>query len=96
MAAGRVVRRGAVSATVSYEPCRDYPLSPEWRGGDFLTVTLSVLFILAGVVFVLVRYAGLRILHALFCILLGFYLASSSLAPDIGRTVSDLIRALTG
>ena len=94
MAAGRAVRRGAVSATVSYEPCRYYPLPPEWRGGDFLTVTLSVLFILAAVVFVLCRYAGLRIMHALVCILLGFYLAASSLAPDIDRIVSGLIRLL--
>jgi uncharacterized membrane protein len=53
-----------------------------------------VLFVLAAVVFVLVRYAGLRIMHALVCILLGFYLAASSLAPDIDRIVSDLIRPL--
>ncbi len=94
MAAGRVVRRGAVSATVSYEPCRNYPLLPEWKGGDFLTVTVSVLFVLAAVVFVLCRYAGLRVLHALVCILFGFFLAASSFAPDIDRTVSDLIRLL--
>ncbi len=66
----------------------------EWKGGDFLTVTLSVLAVLAGVVFVLVRYAGLRIMHALFCVLLGFYLASSSLAPDIDRIISGIIRLL--
>jgi hypothetical protein len=69
-------------------------LSPEWKGGDFLTVTLSVLLILFAAVFVLVRYAGLRIMHALVCILLGFYLAASSVAPDIDRTVSALIRLL--
>jgi hypothetical protein len=64
------------------------------EGGDFLTVTLSVLFILAVVVFVLCRYAGLRLLHALVCILLGFFLAASSFAPDIDRIVSALIRLI--
>ena len=55
---------------------------------------MSVLFVLAAVVFVLCRYAGLRVLHALVCILFGFFLAASSFAPDIDRTVSDLIRLL--
>jgi hypothetical protein len=41
-----------------------------------------------------VPYAGLRIIHALVCILFGFYLAASSLAPDIDRIVSGLIRLL--
>jgi hypothetical protein len=53
-----------------------------------------VLFILAAVVFVLCRYAGLRLLHALVCILLGFFLAASSVAPDISQFVSGLIRLL--
>jgi hypothetical protein len=59
-----------------------------------LTITLSVLVVLAVVVIVLCRYAGLRILHALACILLGFFLASSSFAPGISRFVSSLIRLL--
>jgi len=53
-----------------------------------------VLFILAAVVFVLCRYAGLRLLHALVCILLGFFLAASSFAPDISQFVAGLIRLL--
>jgi hypothetical protein len=59
-----------------------------------LAVTLSALALLAVAVFVLCRYAGLRVLHALVCILLGFFLASSSFAPDITRIVTSLIRAL--
>jgi hypothetical protein len=59
-----------------------------------LAVSLSVLGLLAVAVFVLCRYAGLRVAHALVCILLGFYLASSSLAPDISRIVSGIIHAL--
>ena len=59
-----------------------------------MTITFSVLIVLAVAVIILCRYAGLRIFHALVCILLGFYLASSSLAPDISRFVSSLIRQL--
>jgi hypothetical protein len=59
-----------------------------------LAVTLSALALLAVAVFVLCRYAGLRVLHALVCILFGFFLASSSFAPEITRIVTSLIRAL--
>jgi hypothetical protein len=64
------------------------------EGGGSLTITLSVLLVLGVAVVVLCRYAGLRVLHALVCILLGFYLASSGFAPDISRFVSSLIRLL--
>jgi len=59
-----------------------------------LVVSISVLAVLAVAVFVLCRYAGLRVLHAAVCILLGFYLASSSFAPDIQRFVASVIRLL--
>ena len=62
-----------------------------------MAITLSVLVVLvvlAVSVVVLCRYAGLRVLHALVCVLLGFFLASSSFAPDISRFVSSLIGLL--
>jgi hypothetical protein len=59
-----------------------------------LAITISALVVLAVAVFVLCRYAGLRVLHALVCILFGFFLAASSFAPDINRFVSSLIRLL--
>jgi hypothetical protein len=59
-----------------------------------LAVSLSVTALLAVAVFLLCRYAGLRVLHALVCIALGFYLASSSLAPDISRITTSLFRML--
>jgi hypothetical protein len=59
-----------------------------------LAVTVSVLVLLAIAVFVLCRYAGLRVLHAAVCVLFGFYLASSSLAPDISQFITGLIRLL--
>jgi hypothetical protein len=59
-----------------------------------LTVTLSVALVLGAVVFVLCKYAGLRIWQAAVCIVFGFYLASSSLAPDISNITASLLRML--
>jgi hypothetical protein len=59
-----------------------------------MTITLSVVLALGVVVFLLCRYAGLRIWHAAVCIVLGFYLASSSLAPDISQVTASLFRML--
>jgi hypothetical protein len=42
----------------------------------------------------LCRYAGMRIWHAAVCIMFGFYLASSSLAPDIANVMTSLFRLL--
>jgi hypothetical protein len=53
-----------------------------------------VLTVLTVTVIVLCRYAGLRIFHALICVLLGFYLASSQFAPAIQRVVANIIRLL--
>ena len=59
-----------------------------------MTVTLSVVLMLSAAVFVLVRYAGLKFWHAAICIVLGFYLASSSLAPDISQFTTSLLHLL--
>jgi hypothetical protein len=59
-----------------------------------LTVSISVALLMGTGVFVLCRYAGLRILHAAVCVIFGFYLASSSLAPDIANVMTSLFRLL--
>jgi hypothetical protein len=59
-----------------------------------LTITLSVALLLGMTVFVLCRYAGLRLWHAVICIVLGFYLASTSFAPDIAQFTQSLFRLL--
>jgi hypothetical protein len=64
------------------------------KGGDSLTVTLSVVLALSVVVFLLCKYASLRLWHAAICMVLGFYLASSSLAPDISQVTASLFRML--
>ncbi|MGP3967983.1 hypothetical protein [Streptomyces sp. 6N223] len=57
-------------------------------------VSVSAVLVLAVIVVLLVRKAGLKVLHASLCVLLGFYLASSSMAPsisDFGDTMADVI-----
>jgi hypothetical protein len=62
------------------------------KGGDRLTVTLSVATLLGAAVFLLCRYAGLKIWHAAVCTVFGFYLASTSLAPQISQFTESLFR----
>ena len=59
-----------------------------------MTLSLSAVVVLSVVVILLCRYARLRLSHAIACIMLGFYLASSSLAPDISKFASTLLRML--
>jgi hypothetical protein len=59
-----------------------------------LTVTVSLALLLGIAVFLLCRYAGLRIWHAAVCVILGFYLASTSFSPYISQFTESLIRNL--
>lgn len=59
-----------------------------------MTVTISLALLLGVVVFLLCKYAGLRIWHAAVCIILGFYLASTSFAPYISQFTENMIRNL--
>jgi hypothetical protein len=59
-----------------------------------LTVTMSVALLLGVTVFLLCKYAGLKIWHAAVCLIFGFYLASTSFAPDISQFTEGLFRHL--
>jgi hypothetical protein len=59
-----------------------------------LTVTLSAALLLSVVVFLLCKYAGLKTWHAAVCVILGFYLASTSFAPYISQFTESLFRNL--
>ena len=59
-----------------------------------LTVSISAALLMGAGVYVLCRYAGLRVWHAAVCTVFGFYLASSSLAPDIANVMTSLFRLL--
>ncbi len=59
-----------------------------------MTVTLSAALLLGAAVVLLCKYAGLKIWHAAVCVLLGFYLASTSFAPYISQFTQSLFRNL--
>ncbi|AJE82569.1 MULTISPECIES: hypothetical protein [Streptomyces] len=59
-----------------------------------MALSISAVVLLAVIVFLLVKKSGLKGGHALVCVLLGFYLASSSVAPtidDITTNVAGMI-----
>lgn len=61
-----------------------------------MAISISLVLILAVAVYLLHKYGGLKVWHGLVCVLFGFYLATSSLAPEIRTTLTAIIRALTG
>jgi hypothetical protein len=54
-----------------------------------MAISISVIFLLVMLTVVFLRSGSLKLSHALVCMLLGFYLAGSSLAP----TLSDGLAA---
>ena len=61
-----------------------------------LSLSISVVVLLAIVVFLLIRKSGLKGGHAVVCMLLGFYLASSSIAPTISEVTSNVAGMIGG
>ncbi|MEU1477602.1 hypothetical protein ACFYZ8_18645 [Streptomyces sp. NPDC001668] len=62
-----------------------------------MVISLSVLVLLLILAVVFLRSGGLKVSHALVCALLGFYLASTSIAPTIhsGMTATaDIVSSL--
>ncbi|MBQ0830525.1 hypothetical protein [Streptomyces tagetis] len=62
-----------------------------------MAISISVVLFLLVLAVIFLRNGGLKISHALVCLLLGFYLASSSIAPTIhsGLTATaDLVGSL--
>ncbi|MFI6206086.1 hypothetical protein ACIBAI_06750 [Streptomyces sp. NPDC051041] len=62
-----------------------------------MAVSISVVLLFAILAVIFVRSGGLKISHALVCMLLGFYLASTSVAPTIhsGLTATaDIVAGL--
>jgi hypothetical protein len=53
-----------------------------------LSISAVVLFLI--IVVLLVKKSGLKAGHAVVCVLLGFYLASSSVAPTISELTSNV------
>ncbi|AJE42349.1 MULTISPECIES: hypothetical protein [Streptomyces] len=57
-----------------------------------MALSISAVVLLAIVVILLIKKSGLKAVHAIVCMLLGFYLASSTVAP----TISDLTTNIAG
>lgn len=55
-----------------------------------MALSISAVVLLAIIVFLLVRKSGLKAGHAVVCMLLGFYLASSTVAPTISELTTNL------
>ncbi|UGQ13657.1 hypothetical protein LO772_08690 [Yinghuangia sp. ASG 101] len=63
-----------------------------------MALHISAVLFLGVIVFVLVRKAGLTVWHAVICVLLGFYLAGSQMAPSIrscGDSVADMLAGMS-
>ncbi|MDQ1021338.1 hypothetical protein [Streptomyces afghaniensis] len=62
-----------------------------------MAISISVVLLLAVLAVIFLRNGGLKVSHALVCLLLGFYLASTSVAPTIhsGLTATaDIVSGL--
>jgi hypothetical protein len=57
-----------------------------------MTISIPLVVVLGAVAFVAWRYMGLRVWHALICLLFGFFLAATSAAPEIRHLVAALVR----
>ena len=55
-----------------------------------MAVSISVVVLLGILVFIFVRKSGLNAGQAIVCILFGFFLASTSMAPSINRFVTGV------
>jgi hypothetical protein len=55
-----------------------------------VALSISAVVLLAIIVFLLIRKSGLKAGHAIVCMLLGFYLASSTIAPTISQLTTNI------
>jgi hypothetical protein len=55
-----------------------------------VALSISAVVLLAIIVFLLIKKSGLKAGHAVVCMLLGFYLASSTMAPTISELTSNI------
>jgi hypothetical protein len=61
-----------------------------------MAVSIPLVVIVGAIVFVAWRYMGLRAWQALICLIFGFLLAATTLAPDIGQAITAVVRWLSG
>ncbi|CAL9376618.1 hypothetical protein [Streptomyces sp. enrichment culture] len=61
-----------------------------------MAVSISVVLLLLILAVIFLRNGGLKISHALVCLLLGFYLASTSIAPTINNGLTATADIVSG
>ncbi|NYI08077.1 DUF2304 family protein [Allostreptomyces psammosilenae] len=61
-----------------------------------MALSISVVLLLTVITVILIRRSGLNVWHALVCVLLGFYLAGSSIAPSISTFTDNVAGMLSG
>lgn len=61
-----------------------------------MALSISAVVLLAVIVFLLVKKSGLKTVHAFVCMLLGFYLASSSIAPTVRQLTTNVAGMIGG
>ncbi|MEU2897604.1 hypothetical protein ABZ690_01265 [Streptomyces sp. NPDC006967] len=55
-----------------------------------MALSISAVVLLAIIVFLLIKKSGLKAGHAVVCMLLGFYMASSTMAPTISELTTNI------
>ncbi|MFI9588601.1 hypothetical protein ACIHCQ_44105 [Streptomyces sp. NPDC052236] len=61
-----------------------------------MAISISAVVLLASLVFVLVSKGGLKAGQAIVSVLLGFYLAGSSVAPTISEATTNVAQMISG
>jgi hypothetical protein len=56
-----------------------------------MTVSIPLLTLMVITVYVAYRHMGLRVWHAVACLVLGFLLASTGAAPEISHLIAALV-----
>ncbi|MEU0225332.1 hypothetical protein ABZ177_13395 [Streptomyces sp. NPDC006284] len=61
-----------------------------------MAVSISVVLLLSVLAVIFLRNGGLKVSHALVCLLLGFYLAGTSIAPTINSGLTATADIVSG
>jgi hypothetical protein len=56
-----------------------------------MTVSIPLLTLMVIVVYVAYRHMGLKVWHAIVCLILGFLVASTGAAPQINSLISGIV-----
>jgi len=60
-----------------------------------MTVTVPLVVIVGGVIYVAYRYMGLRVWQAIICLIFGFLLAATTAAPEIRALITAIVQWLS-